>query len=74
MAKARKSPASPAHPLRHPVMLFGDDAAMLTTIATLVYYHPSGFTYSDKMMRVMKGIADQTPPKVRRSIVAAYPG
>jgi hypothetical protein len=63
-----------AHPARHPVVLFGDDAAMLKLVATLVYYHPSGFAYSDRMMGVMKGIADQLPRADRRAIVAAYPG
>jgi hypothetical protein len=73
MSKVTKSRNTKSAP-RHPVMLFDDDAAMLTTIATLVYYHPSGFTYTNKMMRVLKSIADQSPPAARRAILAAYSG
>ena len=48
--------------------------ALLTEIATLVYYHPSGFTYTRPMLKVMKSIADRATPAAQRACLAACPG
>ena len=48
--------------------------ALLTEMATLVYYHPSGFTYTRPMLKVMKSIADRATPAAQRACLAACPG
>jgi hypothetical protein len=48
--------------------------ALLTEMATLVYYHPSGFTYTRPMLKVMKSIADRATPAAQRACLAACLG
>jgi hypothetical protein len=48
--------------------------ALLTEMATLVCYHPSGFTYTRPMLKVMKSIADRATPAAQRACLAACPG
>jgi hypothetical protein len=69
MAKARKSLAP-----RHPLTLTAEQDALLTEMATLVYYHPSGFTYTRPMMKVVKLIADRATPAAQHACLAACQG
>ena len=48
--------------------------ALLTEMATLVYYHPSGFTYTRPMLKLVKAIADRATPAAQRACLAACPG
>lgn len=48
--------------------------ALLTEMATLVYYHPNGFTYTRDMMRLTKLIADRATPAAQHACLAAHPG
>ena len=48
--------------------------ALLTEMATLVYYHPVGFTYTRPMMKLVKAIADRATPAAQRACLAACPG
>jgi hypothetical protein len=51
------------------LVLTADQAAMLTEIATLVYYS-DGFTYTKPMMALNKLIADLAGPNYRRACLA----
>jgi hypothetical protein len=49
---------------RPALALSPEQDALLTEMATLVYYHPSGFTYTKPMMKLVKSIAaGQRPPR-----------
>ena len=48
--------------------------ALLTEMATLVYYHPSGFTYTKPMMKLVKSIADRATPAAQHACLAACQG
>jgi hypothetical protein len=64
MRKARKSPAP-----RRPLALTADQDALLTEMATLVYYS-QGFTYTRDMMRLTKLIADRATPAAQHACLA----
>ena len=66
--------STPNHAPRHPLALSPEQDALLTEMATLVYYHPSGFTYTRPMLKVMKSIADRATPAAQRACLAACPG
>jgi len=62
------------HAPRHPLALSPEQDALLTEMATLVYYHPSGFTYTRPMLKLVKAIADRATPAAQRACLAACPG
>jgi hypothetical protein len=73
MAKA-KSRTTPNRVPRHPLVLSPEQDALLTEMATLVYYHPDGFTYTRPMMKVVKLIADRATPAAQHACLAACQG
>jgi hypothetical protein len=59
---------------RPALALTPEQDALLTELATLVYYHPSGFTYTRPMMKLVKSIADRATPAAQHAYLAACPG
>ena len=72
MSKPKKSPTPKLAP-RHPLTLNADQDALLTEMATLVYYS-NGFTYTKPMMKLVKSIADRATPTAQRACLAAHVG
>jgi hypothetical protein len=67
MAKA-KSRTTPNRAPRHPLALSPEQDALLTEMATLVYYS-QGFTYTRPMLKLVKSIADRAAPAAQRACV-----
>jgi len=59
---------------RPALALSPEQDALLTEMATLVYYHPSGFTYTKPMMKLVKSIADRATPAAQHACLAACQG
>jgi hypothetical protein len=68
MAKARKSSAP-----RRPLALTAEQDALLTEMATLVYYSDR-FTYTKPMMKLVKSIADRATPAAQHACIGGSPG
>jgi hypothetical protein len=58
---------------RPALTLTAEQDALLTEMATLVYYS-DGFTYTRPMMKLVKSIADRATPAAQRACLAACPG
>ncbi len=61
------------HAPRHPLALSPEQDALLTEMATLVYYS-DGFTYTKPMMKLVKSIADRATPAAQHACLAAHAG
>jgi hypothetical protein len=72
MSKA-KTRTTPNRAPRHPLALSPEQDALLTEMATLVYYS-DGFTYTRPMMKLVKSIADRATPAAQHACLAAHPG
>jgi len=58
--------STPNHAPRHPLALSPEQDALLTEMATLVYYS-QGFAYTRDMTRLTKLIADRATPAAQRA-------
>jgi hypothetical protein len=65
--------STPNHAPRHPLALSPEQDALLTEMATLVYYS-DGFTYTKPMMKLVRSIADRATPAAQRACLAANAG